>query len=404
MWKTCESVLLHVGASNVLNAIASDNYYMRVPACLVAIVLFLVTPQSALGAAVASDETDHCLTDVTPDPDEGRDLYMQACAACHGADGKGRPASELGLEAQPPDFSDCNFATREPDADWIAVAHQGGPVRGFSQEMPSFGDALTESDLENILGFIRTFCTEDDWPRGELNFPRALVIEKAYPEDELVISTTLDSDSPHAVVSEIVYEKRYGARSQIELVLPVGYNQDRRHGQLGDLVLGYKRVMLHSLDRGSILSLGGEFILPTGNPTTGIGHGYTRFEPFVSYGQELLAEFFLQFQGGVDLPLEAGSGEGETFARVLLGRTLTQRQWGRAWSPMVSWLGTRALGEGAGPFQFEVIPQMQVALNTRQHVMVNVGVRLPIGSHPGDPQLMVYILWEWFDGGFFEGW
>ena len=50
-------------------------------------------------------------------------------------------------------------------------------------------------------------------------------------------------------------------------------------------------------------------------------------------------------------------------------------------------------------------PQMQVTLNTRQHVMLNVGVRLPLNeAESRDAELVVYVLWDWFDGGFFDGW
>jgi hypothetical protein len=28
---------------------------------------------------------------------------------------------------RPPDFTDCRFAAREPDADFFAVVHQGDP-------------------------------------------------------------------------------------------------------------------------------------------------------------------------------------------------------------------------------------------------------------------------------------
>ena len=84
-------------------------------------------------------------------PKTGRERYQNACAACHGADGTGAPRTQVGFDTPLPDLTDCNFATREPDADWLAVAHQGGPVRGFAQEMPAFGDALTQEEILKIL-------------------------------------------------------------------------------------------------------------------------------------------------------------------------------------------------------------------------------------------------------------
>ncbi len=100
------------------------------------------------------------------------------------------------------------------------MAHEGGPVRGFSERMPAFGDALTEAQLQLIMDHIRTFCTDDRWPRGELNLPRALFTEKAYPEDEAVLTTTGEDD---AIMTKFVYETRFGPRNQIEFVVPFGH-------------------------------------------------------------------------------------------------------------------------------------------------------------------------------------
>jgi hypothetical protein len=55
----------------------------------------------------------------------GRQLYEAACAACHGRDGKGVSRTIVGFETPLPDFTNCSFVTPEPDADWMAVIHQG---------------------------------------------------------------------------------------------------------------------------------------------------------------------------------------------------------------------------------------------------------------------------------------
>ena len=365
------------------------------------LALTAAQPVGALPGADESGEPDCTVSEEQPD-DEGKDLYMRACATCHGVDGRGASAHLLGFETPMPDFSDCNFATREPDADWIAVAHQGGPVRGFAQEMPAFGEALSEEELQKILGFIRTFCTEDEWPRGELNLPRAFVTEKAYPEDETVISTTVETDGGISAITEFVYEKRFGARSQIELVLPVGLTNDASEVQLGDIALSLKRVIHQSLPTGSIFSLGGELILPTGRADEGLGAGTVVFEPFASLGQGLFTDYFLQVQGGLEFPLDQEGHQNEVFLNGVLGRTFTEGRWGRAWSPMVEMIGTQ--GIDSGPMQVDIAPQLQVTLNQRQHIMLNVGLRVPLGASSHPTQLMIYLLWEWFDGGFFEGW
>ena len=114
------------------------------------------------------------------------ELYRTACATCHGPDGKGSPRSVVGFEAPLPDFTDCAFATGEPDPDWFAVVHEGGPVRALDRHMPAFGDALSPDDIRLAISHIRTFCTDPAWPQGDLNLPRAFFTEKAFPENEAV--------------------------------------------------------------------------------------------------------------------------------------------------------------------------------------------------------------------------
>ena len=125
----------------------------------------------------------------------GKEIFEAACVACHGHDGKGTPQANLGFEppATFPDFTDCNATSREADADWSAIIHDGGLARGFSQIMPSFRDALTDSQIDKVIRHLRGFCKEPSWPPGELNLPRPLVTEKAFPEDEWVLSTSVNA-------------------------------------------------------------------------------------------------------------------------------------------------------------------------------------------------------------------
>lgn len=341
----------------------------------------------------------------------GEELYRSACSSCHGADGRGSPQYRVGFDVPVPDFTDCNFASREPDADWIAIAHQGGPVRAFSEIMPAFGKALSLEELSSIMSHIRSFCGNSDWPPGELNLPRFLVTEKAYPEDEAVYSLAVDVEGRGAVSNKVVYEKRFGARNQFELSIPFGWKERRGisgqgdwQGGLGDVAAGIKRALFHNADSGTIFSATGEIVLPTGDSQKGFGKGTTVFEPFVSFGQILPSEFFFQSQAGFELPADTDSAHQEGFGRFGLGRTFTSGQFGRSWSPMCEFLGTREFDDDE-KIQWDFVPQIQVTVNQRQHIMLNIGVRLPLtDSGVRDTQLLFYLLWDWFDGGFFSGW
>ncbi len=360
--------------------------------------------------------------------DAGGDaIYSASCANCHGLDGTGLPPSLLAFEEEVPDFTDCDFAAREPDGDWIAVAHEGGPVRGFSEMMPAFRGALTEDQLGRVMGYIRTLCTDDNWPRGELNLPRALLTEKAYPEDEWVVELDVDLEGDVGATGAYVYEQRFGPRSQVEIVIPYGWRGGHaddhdhddhghngtdddgsrdglRHG-LGDVVVGVKHALYHDLEVGRIFSLGGEFILSTGDEGIGLGAPGSAFEAFASFGQILPDDAFIQSQAGFEVPFYS-DGAVEGFGRLVLGRSFTEGQWGRTWTPMLEMQLKRDFESGAAT-RFDLLPQAQVSLNTRQHVLANFGLLVPVGGGDDEARavrLVTYILLDWFDGGFFEGW
>ena len=191
------------------------------------------------------------------------ELYGRACAACHGVDGRGRSQEEIAFETPLPDFSDCEFASREPDPDWFAVIHEGGPVRAFDRMMPAFGDALTADEINQILAHVRTFCSDNRWPRGEFNLPRPLFTEKAFPEDETVVTASYDTGDSKAYEIEFLYEKRFGPVGMIEVAMPLASVDSiagGRNSGIGDISIGYKHALHHNLASGNIVSAGFEVI------------------------------------------------------------------------------------------------------------------------------------------------
>jgi len=339
----------------------------------------------------------------------GRALYGAGCASCHGVDGAGGGRGGVAFTIPVPDFTDCSFSSREPDADWIAVVHEGGPVRGFDATMPAFAEAFTPEQMQQILDYIRTMCPDASWPRGELNLPRALFTEKAYPEDEAVTTLSAALEGPGRVVNEMLYEKRFGSRNQIEIAVPFGVAELSAgagwEAGLGDVAIGFKRAVWHSFRSGSIFALGGEVVVPTGRESAGLGSGTWVFEPYASFGQIVAGSGFLQLQGAFEVPADSDKGEKEALWRGVVGWTFAQdRGFGRTWTPMVELLGSRDLEEGA-TVAWDLAPQIQISLNTRQHVLVNLGVRLPLtDTDLRSSTFVFYLLWDWFDGGLFAGW
>src|SRR6478672_9771311 len=121
----------------------------------------------------------------------GKNIFEAACVACHGPDGKGAPDTQVGFEKPEtfPDFTRCDQTTPELDVDWKATIRDGGHGRGFSPIMPSFVDALTSEQMDKVIGYLRSLCTNKSWPRGEFNLPLPLMTEKAFPEDEVIVKS-----------------------------------------------------------------------------------------------------------------------------------------------------------------------------------------------------------------------
>lgn len=341
----------------------------------------------------------------------GEELYRTACQSCHGADGTGNPVPVVGFEVPLPDFSDCSFVSREPDGDWGAVVLNGGPARAFDTMMPSFKEALSPEEVGRVLAHVRTFCDEpDSWPRGDLNLPRAMFTTKAFPEDEAVFSLGANTVGDHKMLMKLIYETRIGARGQVEAVLPFVFREQSEDGEgwtggVGDLVLATKWAIWHSMNTGSILSVGAELIMPTGDEDRGLGKGFWVVEPFLAFGQILPLDAFVQVHAGMEISTDLDMAPHEVFWRAALGMTFFQDSGlGRAWSPMVEVLGAAELGSET-ELNWDIVPQLQVALPTRQHVLAAVGVKLPVNEFEDRPkEVLFYLLWDWFDGPLHEGW
>jgi hypothetical protein len=288
-----------------------------------------------------------------------------------------------------------------------AVIAHGGPYLAFSQIMPAFGEALSSEDIDNVIAYLRQFCRQKNWPRGELNLPRAIVTEKAFPEDEEVLSTSVNVTGAPGNETHIIHEQRFGVNNQIELDVPVQFQDQNRtwYGGVGDATLGVKRVMYSNLNSGSILSLQGGFLIPTGNRQRGFGTGSTTFEPFLAFDQLFRTDTFIQTQFGADLPFRTSVAPQSWFFNSAIGQSFAaDHKLGRLWTPMFEFVGTHNLVTGAKT-DWDIIPEMQVTISRRQHIRGDLGLRIPVTETTGRQKAIVfYLLWDWQDGKLTEGW
>jgi mono/diheme cytochrome c family protein len=371
------------------------------------LLVFVMALFGAVGPR-ASAQTLHYTR--RPNAERGAIVYKSGCIACHGSEGKGAPETST-VFVRPdtwPDFSRCDQTTSEANSAYKAVIVHGGRGFGFSQIMPAFGDLLTNDQIDDVVAYIRTLCHNvHHYPMGELNLPRALVTEKAFPEDELVVSTAANATGAPTWTTDVIHEQTFAGRNQVEVDVPVNY-ADQNHQWtegVGDITVGLKRELFSSLRTGSILAVQGGVLLPTGDSRRGFGAGTTTFEPFAAFDQLFRENTFFQFQLGADLPANTTTAPRSMFFRSTIGQALAEDHGlGRLFTPMTEILADRSYSAGEST-NWDVLPQMQVTVNKRQHIRADIGVRVPVTNTAGRaPQIDFYVLWDWAEGKFWEGW
>jgi mono/diheme cytochrome c family protein len=340
----------------------------------------------------------------------GKEIYQAACVACHGPDGKGMPDTTVAFQKPStfPDFTRCDQTTPELNKDWEATIRDGGAGRGFSRIMPAFGEALSSKQIAQVVNYLRGFCTEKGWPRGEFNLPLPQITEKAFPEDEVIITSAFNAQRTPGITTDIISENTFGARNQLEVDVPIDFNRSAPglwHDGIGDATIGLKRVVFADLNTGSILSGFGGVILPSGNRTYGLGTGVTQFETFAAFAQLFPRESFVQLQAGTDQPVDTSKAPRSLFWRSAFGKTFRQSNGlGRMWTPMLELVANKDFLPHSTP-DWDIVPEVQVTLSRRQHVRANLGVRIPVTNTADRPiQVVFYLLWDWFDGSLFKGW
>ncbi len=330
-------------------------------------------------------------------PLDGKFLYeaWAECASCHGVDGKGQ-VEGLTLDPPPPNFTECSFTSREPRNDWHAVTKHGGPVRGLSSQMPAYGLALTDEQIDAIITYIKTFCSEQGWPPGELNFRRPLVTTKAFPENEALFIPTYTNEQNEVSTFKFVYERRFSRRGHWEISLPLrddsGTNRDFG---IGDIELGAKYVLAQNLEHFTILSGGLDLGLPTGNSKIGIGDANWAIAPYLAAAKGF-DSFYFQSSLKLELPISSENSEGELLFNLASTFPLTKEK--RGLYPMFELNFIRSLETDATSLLFT--PQLYIALVKRGHIAFSLGGQIPVaGDRPFDYRLLAFFLWEYADGG-----
>ncbi|AWB35657.1 hypothetical protein DBV39_05490 [Orrella marina] len=110
---------------------------------------------------------------------QGKILYEQYCASCHGVNLEGQPRwrdrmSNGRLPAPPHDVTGHTW--HHPDAELRSLIRDGlvpgiTAPPGYESDMPAYGEILTDEQIDLILAYIKGF-----WPEQALDAQREITI------------------------------------------------------------------------------------------------------------------------------------------------------------------------------------------------------------------------------------
>ena len=89
---------------------------------------------------------------------KGKIFYTERCIFCHGEDGRGW-SMESRFPRPPvpvPDLTDPSFLGRFNEVELFRVIKQGGTRTGKSRFMPPTGNWLSDSDIRDVITYIRS--------------------------------------------------------------------------------------------------------------------------------------------------------------------------------------------------------------------------------------------------------
>ncbi len=301
-------------------------------------------------------------------PRTGAEMYGAWCASCHGDRGKGDGSSVPGLASKPRDFTDCRIIGGEADLNIHRSIAEGGLAVGIGETMPAFGEALSDGQIALLVEHLRTFCPDQPrWVKSELSFPRWLGGDKAFPENEVVMSPLLQRNGDPGL--EVALDLRPWAATALELEVPV---QERR------AVVGVKHALWFDHERRTIVSAG---------LSADLGEPPFFAVPKVMAGTQL-TPVALQLAAGLSIPW-ATRGQ-----KVEMGRFAAVAVHAPLWRPYAASLAPGAALRyeiSGGVTTWTAVPQL--FWRHDEAWAAAVGAFLPIGS--GDWRIMGYVTYEY---------
>jgi len=89
---------------------------------------------------------------------EGRKLYADYCSTCHRDNGKGDGPAAQALPVKPADHTNGAVMNKLSDEFLTMIISKGGTAAGKSSFMPSWGGALDQKQVRDIVAYLRTIA------------------------------------------------------------------------------------------------------------------------------------------------------------------------------------------------------------------------------------------------------
>lgn len=143
-------------------------------------------------------------------------------------------------------------------------------------------------------------------------------------------------------------------------------------GDLTEVEVGWKHALTWSLERGYLFSGGAKIALPTQ------GDGSEELIPFLAWAQDLSPQSTFQASARAVLPFD-DIDEGAFEMAGIVHYTWTDRP--QSVFPALEATATRPFESADGDrVQFTVVPQLRFGLTRGGHVVLNLGVEVPLGD------------------------
>ncbi len=310
-------------------------------------------------------------------PTHGRAVFEQYCTICHGSDAKGTGPLAKTLPVPPANLTDCRRTSEDPVEVTEGTIRHGGAYVGLSPVMPAWQGKLTDEQIADAASYVKALCSDPDWVPGELNLPRPLFTDKAYPEQEAIVGGRFARGLSKTTEAFGTIEYRLNGLTNVELttrylnVRPDGAQPD---SGLGDSVLSLNRVVAFSRANRWLASAGLGLGLPTGSQSRGLGSGDLVWEPFVRGGWDW-HQVVIQGDAVLSLPQKNADVNSAFIYDVAIGRYFKPDPRMQI-TPMVEFNSETPLnGPTSGETRSVVLPEIRVKW---LQWGVAVGVQVPI--------------------------